>query len=111
METTATPPARHRVVEVTAGVLLVVSLGVLAVFSAGMLTGRLVLSPFVWAFLLLPPIAFGQALWNAVRSRRATEPKQRSDRFFYAAAQVVIGVYFEGQLAYTWLYTPTALAW
>ncbi|KHD77411.1 hypothetical protein MB27_11795 [Actinoplanes utahensis] len=96
--------------EVAAGALLIVSLAVLVAVGAGILTGRLVLSPFVWAFLLLPPLAFGQALWNSARSRRATQAKQRSERFFHAAAQVAIGVYFEGQFIYTWYYTD-ALAW
>ncbi|WP_436534087.1 hypothetical protein [Actinoplanes sp. HUAS TT8] len=64
---------------------------------------------FAWAWLAVPVIAFGQAVWNTIRARRATEPARRDHLSKQAAIQLVIGLILVGHFLYTWSRSPAVL--
>jgi hypothetical protein len=98
-------PLWQQIVASVSQALLVVYLLGAAALAVAAAAGRATLSPFS-AYLIIPAIAFGQAVFNVTRSRRAADARRRHEHARDGGLQAAIGVIIAGQLAWTWWEAP-----
>ncbi|BEL01990.1 hypothetical protein Q0Z83_001810 [Actinoplanes sichuanensis] len=101
----AVPLWQEIALRVSQALLGVYLLGAVAL-AVAVATGRATLSPTNGAYLIIPAIAFGQAVWNTTRARRADDTVRRDKLARIGGIQVAIGVVIAGQLACQWIVAP-----
>lgn len=112
MEQAGTVPAWQQVVARTSQALLAVYLIAMLLLVAAVATGRAALSPLGAAYLVLPAVALGQAVFNSVRSRRADDPARSSELARHSGIQAGIGLVLLAQSVYYWaMYPQTYTDW
>ncbi|HWS34318.1 MAG TPA: hypothetical protein VN408_16445 [Actinoplanes sp.] len=87
-------PARHRVLLVTAPVLLALYLLAAATVAIAVSIGRLQVELLTVMFSVLPVVAFAVPIWTAYRRRRVTDPGERHELFRRIVAELVLGLVF-----------------